>query len=161
MKTKPIFDAKIVLFTLLIMLALVPIVALIHEYGHGLICVLDGKDFVFGITIAGGWLSCIGIIEEPTLFRLAGGMLTAIVSFGALAILKSKLGRRFKFISIALVTIGIGEYASGLMEGFLNDFYMHTKFSGIVSAMIMFTVLIILCYRETKSINEQRGQVII
>lgn len=155
MNKKQIFDFKTVFLTITTMLLLMPIFALIHESGHGLICKLDGKDFVFGISIAGGWLSCIGVIEEPTLFRLAGGMLTAIIAFTTFAILKSKLVGRFKFIAIALVTMGIGEYVVGVMEAYANDFYMHSKFSIVVSVMVMLSVLTILLYRESKFITEK------
>jgi len=156
MKKTKIFDFRIVALTIFAMLLLMPVFALIHEYSHGLICVLNGKEFVFGISIAGGWLSCIGVIEEPTMFRLAGGMITAMIAFATFAILKPKLVGRFKFIAIALVTMGIGEYSVGIMEGYLNDFYMHSQFSGGVSGMLMLTIVMILLYRESKFINERK-----
>ena len=156
MKKKQIFDFRIVVLTITTMLILMPVFALIHEAGHGLICKLNGMDFIFGISIGGGWLSCIGVIEEPTMFRLAGGMLTAMIAFATFAFLRPKLVGRFKFIAIALVTIGIGEYSVGIMEGFLNDFYMYSKFSGAVSGMLMLTIVMILLYNESKFINERK-----
>jgi len=42
------------------------------------------------------------------------------------------------------------------MEGFLNDFYMHSKFSGGVSGMLMLTLVMILLYRESKFIKERK-----
>ena len=156
MNNNKIFDFRTVALTILTILLLIPIFSLIHESGHGLICILDGKDFTFGIGITGGWLSCIGVIEDPTLFRLAGGMLTAITAFSTFAILKPKLVGRFKFIAIALVTMGIGEYFVGIMEGFVNDFYMHSRFSGAASCILILSVLMILFYRESKFIKEQK-----
>ena len=156
MKNNKIFDFEIVTLTVITTILLIPIFSLIHESGHGLICMLDGKDFVFGITIFGGWLTCTGVINDPTLFRLMGGLLTSIVAFGTFAILKSKLVGNLKFIAIALVTMGIGEFFAGLMEGFANDFYMHSKLSGAASCIVILTVLMILLYRESKFIKEQK-----
>src|SRR3972149_7852170 len=116
MNNNKIFDFSTVALTILTILVLIPIFSLIHESSHGLICNLDGKDFVFGISITGGWLSCIGVIEDPTLFRLTGGMLTALTAFTTFTILKPKLVARYKVIAIGLVTMGIGEFFVGLME---------------------------------------------
>ena len=156
MKSSKIFDFRTVTLTILAILVMIPIFSLIHESGHGLICTLDGKDFTFGISFTGGWLLCIGVMEDPTLFRLAGGMLTAITAFTSFAILKPKLVGRFKFIAIALVSMGIVEYFVGVMEGFANDFYMHSRLSGAASCILILSVLMILLYRESKFIKEQK-----
>ena len=52
--------------------------------------------------------------------------------------------------------MGAGEFFAGLMEGFANDFYMHTKLSGAASCIVILTVLMILLYRESKFINEKK-----
>ena len=150
-KNKLVLDFRLAILTVITLAVLMPVFSVIHEMGHGTLCYVNGNDFTWGLNLIGGaWLSCIGTIEDPTMFRLAGGLISALTASTVLILVLPHFSKKTGFISIALASIAATEYITALMEGFANDFYMNSPFSSGVSGTITLVIVIWFVFRSSQ-----------
>lgn len=150
MKSKKIFDSKLLVRTIISLAALMLVFNVIHEMGHGMLCQLSENQFVWGITpIGGGWLVCIGSIEDLVTFRLAGGLLASFVATIALLFVL-RFGKNLTYLAIPLVTIAASQAVIAALEAFAYNIYMNSSLPHVVSGMITVTLILWLVFRYTK-----------
>jgi len=146
---KQMFDFRLVFVTLLSIMILMPVLTYVHELGHVFACEVAGHEANFGVGLFGAWATCMGTMEDPTVFRYAGGFLASIVGFMVFVGIKSHLRGAWKGIGIALVAIAIVEYMGGIAEGYLHDFYMESNLFGAIQGMTLLTLVIFFVYRNS------------
>lgn len=156
-------DFKYTAFTLGILLVLIPVFSLFHEYGHAIACSLLGHTFEIGYGGGGGvitfsaFTNCDPDFTNPTelqQFRLAGGFLSATIGLLLFTSLRRKLvGRWLKPIAIVLVTIGTVEYVNMIMEGFLFDFYI--KWGSSVNGFLFLILPVVMILKTSPRIKRQ------
>jgi len=150
-KNKLVLDFRLAILTVITLAVLMPVFSVIHEMGHGALCFVNGNDFTWGLNLIGGaWLSCIGTIEDPTMFRLAGGLISALTASTVLILVLPHFSKKTGFISIALASIAATEYITALMEGFANDFYMNSGFAGAILGTVLLCVVIFFVWRNSR-----------
>jgi hypothetical protein len=150
MKSKKIFDSKLLVRTIIFLAALMLVFNVIHEMGHGMLCHLAENQFVWGITpIGGGWLVCIGPIEDLITFRLAGGLLASFVATISLLFVLH-FGKNRTYVVIPLVAIAASQAVIAALEAFAYDLYMNSSLPHVVSGMITVTLILWLVFRYTK-----------
>ncbi len=147
---KIIFDYKLLVLTIISLTLMMPIFSIVHEMGHGALCFADGRDFTWGLyPLGGAWLSCEGTFDDPIMFRLAGGLAAALAASTILILVLPHLGKNTACIAISIAAIAVTEYVIALLEGFANDFYMHSPFSSGVSAIIIVSIIFWLILRNS------------
>jgi len=127
---------------ILLMLAL-PLFSLFHEVGHVTVCDLSGRDYNFSYN----WTACSGKFEDPTMYRMAGGFLSAGISLILFASIKNIAVKKFKPIAIVLVIIAVVEFVNMIQESFLNNFY--NEYGSAVSGMLMLGLAIFFIFRHS------------
>jgi len=144
-KNNLVLDYKLVFLTIIALALLMPVFSIIHEMGHGVVCFVNGSDFTWGIDpLGGGWLSCSETFEDPTMFRLAGGIVSALTASTIFILVRPHLRKNTVCITISLASIAATEYIITLLEVFANDFYMNSPFASVISGIV--TVVIIIWY---------------
>ncbi|NWG37824.1 hypothetical protein [Nitrososphaera sp.] len=110
---------------------LIPISAL-HEFGHGVVCWMEGDTFRIGLTMRGMWLDCLADVDGNTFFLAIGGVFGLA---GSLAIIVASRAVR----SVALLTVGLAfsvdHGAKIFLEGFLTEFYFTSTSDIVVTAI--------------------------
>lgn len=148
---KQLFDFKLVTVTLICVMILMPVLTYVHELGHVFACEVQGHEANFGVGLFGAWATCsgFGVSDDPTVYRYAGGFLASVIGFMVFIGIKRHLTGAWKGIGIALVTIAIVEYLGGIMEGYLNDFYMQGQIAGAIQGMVLLSLVIFFIYRNS------------
>jgi len=150
-KNNLVLDFRLAILTVITLAVLMPVFSVIHEMGHGAMCNYYGNDFAWSLNpLGGGWLSCLGTIDDPTMFRLAGGLVAALIASIIFILVLPHLGENTRFIGITLASIAVTEYAIALLEVFANEFYMNSPYSSGVSATITAVIIIWLVLRHSK-----------
>jgi len=60
------------------------------------------------------------------------------------------LGKNTACIAITLAAIAVTEYVIAMLEGFANDFYMHSPFSSGISGIIIVSIIFWLILRNSQ-----------
>jgi hypothetical protein len=152
---------KLAIPTLLLLMVSMPIFSFIHEQGHVQMCEFNGRDSAWGMgLLTGAWSSCSGKFEDPTSFRLVGGLLSASIALIFYIGLKPILKGKLKAIGIVLVTIALTQFVNAILEGFANDFYMNSEYSSLIAGLIMFIVPVVLIFSNSKLTDKEVIEVI-
>jgi len=156
-------DFKYTALTLGILLLLIPVFSVFHEYGHAISCSLLGHTFEIGYGGGGGiitfsaYTNCSGTFTDPTelqQFRLSGGFLSASIALLLFAGLRKKLvGKWLKPIAIVFVTIGTVEYVNMIMEGFVFDFYL--KWGSSVNGFLFLILPVVMIIKTSPRIKQE------
>lgn len=149
-QNKKIFDTRLLVLTIISLATLMLVFNVIHEMGHGILCQLAENHFVWGITpIGGGWLVCLGPMEDLLTFRLAGGLLASVVaSVSLLCVIL--FGKKMTYLAIPLVVIAASQAVTAVFEAFVFGIYMNSSLSHVVTGLITVTLVILLVFRYTK-----------
>ncbi len=151
---KQMFDFRLVFVTLVSVMILMPVLTYVHELGHVFACEMAGNEANFSVSFFGAWATCMGTMDDPTVFRYSGGFLAAIIGFMAFVGIRKHLRGAWKGIGIALVSISIIEYMGGIMEGYLHDFYMNGQLAGAIQGMTLLTLVIFFVYRNSNGVRQ-------
>ena len=141
-------DIRLTTLTFVAWMILLPTFSLIHELGHGLVCDYYGFEPNYHLTLLVNAVTCTGNFSEnpgsQTSFRMAGGFLAASLAFIVFACVKSV--PKLKFLSIALVVIGVTQFFNMTMETYAHEFYINDSqimtMANTLGAMIMLFFLI-------------------
>jgi len=129
--------------TIILLMVTLPLFSFFHEIGHVIICDLDGRDYNFSYN----WTACSGKFEDPTMYRMAGGFLSASIALILFASIKNIAVKKFKPIAIVLVVIAVVEFVNMIQESFLHSFYM--DYGSAVSGMMMLGLCIFFIFRHS------------
>jgi hypothetical protein len=122
----------------------------IHEMGHALVCRLSDNEFVWGITPVGsGWLLCSGSLDDLLIFRLAGGLGASLAATAAL-FFTNHFGKKFLFVTIPLVPIGISHAVIAVLEAFAFEIYMNSLLPHLVTAPMTVALVLWFVFRYSK-----------
>jgi hypothetical protein len=152
------FDLKLVTKAFILLFIVSIPFSYVHEIGHAIPCVIEGKDFTMNITLFGSSLQCLGDVDNKPLFRMAGGLLALIVSLVPYIVFRKTIDR-YPYISIVLLSMTIGQASNMVIETAMYDNYISNGILSMISInLIQFIAFIYLAYRfSKKGINKKEG----
>lgn len=118
--------------------------ALVHEFGHIIICVVDGNTYelILGVFMAG--VVCDGTLSNLTLHYLFGGLFAAMIVSIPLAIPQV---RKYRSIVIALLSTITIQLMNAIAEGFFNDWYQKDAMILMLPSILPFFIFLYLFAR--------------
>ncbi len=105
---------------------------LIHEYGHGMVCLAEENEFKIGLSLSGGSLVCIGNLKNQYLFYASGGLFATLVSLTPF--IKKQWVINRKWPAVVSLSFAISNAINALFETFFHDWYINESAQ---SAMVM------------------------
>ena len=98
------------------------------------------------ISLLLNYVSCLGSVDDPTSFRMAGGLVSASIALILFIGLKSVLTGYRKSLAIVLVVVAITQFTNMILETFANDFYMNSGgiMTGINTLMAMMMLFFLI-----------------
>lgn len=139
-------DWKLTVLTITLWVVLLPLFSIVHEYGHAFSCSIQGNEFEMHISLLLNYVSCMGSVDDPISFRMAGGLISASVALILFIGLKSVLTGYRKSLAIVLVVVAITQYTNMIMETLANDFYMNSGgiMTGVNTLMAMMMLFFLI-----------------
>lgn len=139
-------DWKLTILTITLWVVLLPLFSIVHEYGHAYSCFIQGNEFEMHISLLLNYVSCLGSVDDPMSFRMAGGLISASVALILFIGLKSVLTGYRKSLAIVLVVVAITQFTNMIMETFANDFYMNSGgiMTGVNTLMAMMMLFFLI-----------------
>jgi len=137
-------DWKLTVLTITLWVVLLPLFSIAHEYGHAYSCYFQGNEYEMHISLLLNYVSCIGTVDDPTSFRMAGGLISASIALILFIGLKSVLTGYRKSLAIVLVVVAITQFTNMILETFANDFYMNG--GGIMTGINTLMALLMLFF---------------
>ncbi len=137
-------DRKLTILTITLWVVLLPLFSIAHEYGHAYSCYIQGNEYEMHISLLLNYVSCLGSVDDPTSFRMAGGLVSASIALILFIGLKSVLTGYRKSLAIVLVVVVITQFTNMILETFANDFYINS--GGIMTGINTLMALLMLFF---------------
>lgn len=147
-------DWKLTALTIGLWIVLLPIFSIIHEYGHAFACSMQGNEYEVHLSLLLNYAQCLGTVENPHSFYMAGGFASASLAFVLFAATKPILTGYRKSIGIALVVIGVTQFVNMVMETYFHDFYLNS--GGIMTGVNTMGAMLMLFFLINRHSEKQQ-----
>lgn len=145
------FDLNLVMKAFLVMALVVIPFSFIHEVGHAIPCYVEGKEFKMNIGLLGSSLTCIGDVDNKTVFRASGGLLASVTALIPYLVFRKTIDEHHPYISVVLLSMVVGQFTNMIFEIFhYIDYIDHGLISVYSIYMVQSISFIYFAHRFSK-----------